>query len=68
MEATKFLDNIGTAHMEEELTKRVMTVAKRNSATLQEQSGIQPSIGETEIKEYLNEVMLEVARAKHKED
>jgi hypothetical protein len=63
-ESTKLLDSIGTAHMENEITRKVMLTAKRNSAVLEEQSGVQPSIDEGEMKQYLEYVLAEVNKLK----
>ncbi len=59
----KFLESIGTAQMEQELQKRVLTIAKENSDNLTEETGVQPSLTEDEMKEYLNMVVNEI---KHK--
>jgi hypothetical protein len=63
-ESARLLDSIGTAHMENEITRTVMLTAKRNSAVLEEQSGVQPSIDEGEMKEYLEYVLAEVNKLK----
>lgn len=63
-ESARLLDSIGTAQMENEITRRVMLTAKRNSAVLEEQSGVQPSIDEGEMKEYLQYVLAEVNKLK----
>ena len=61
----KFLESIGTAQMEQELQKRVLTIAKENSDVMTEETGVQPSLTEDEMKEYLNMVANEINRAKH---
>jgi hypothetical protein len=38
-EQSRLLDSIGTAHMEQELQSRVLTIAKKNSEAMAEQSG-----------------------------
>jgi transcription initiation factor IIE alpha subunit len=63
----KFLESIGTAQMEQELQKRVLTIAKENSDVMTEETGVQPSLTEDEMKEYLNMVVNEIRRTKHDE-
>ncbi len=61
----KFLESIGSAQMEQEFQKRVLTIAKKNSDIMTEETGVQPSLTEDEIKEYLNMVVNEVKHTKH---
>jgi hypothetical protein len=61
----KFLESIGSAQMEQELQKRVLTIAKENSDIMTEETGVQPSLTEDEVKEYLNMVVNEVKHTKH---
>jgi hypothetical protein len=61
----KFLESIGTAQMEQDLQKRVLTIAKENSDVMTEETGVQPSLTEDEMKEYLDMVANEIKRTKH---
>jgi hypothetical protein len=62
---SKLFDNLGLADMEQELQKGVTRIAKDHEESLQVQTGIrQQSIGEEEMKGYLEEVMNEVNRMK----
>ncbi len=61
----KFLESIGTAQMEQDLQKRVLTIAKENSDVMTEETGVQPSLTEDEIKEYLDMVVNEIKRTEH---
>jgi hypothetical protein len=61
----KFLESIGSAQMEQELQRRVSIIAKENSDIMTEETGVQPSLTEDEIKEYLNMVVNEVKHTKH---
>jgi hypothetical protein len=62
---SKLFDNLGFADMEQELQKRVTRIAKDHEESLQVQTGIpQQSIGEEEMKGYLEEAMNEVNRMK----
>jgi hypothetical protein len=60
MEEVKFLKNIGTAQMEQELQKRVLTIAKKNSENMTQETGVQPSLSENDMKQYLEEVLQEI--------
>jgi hypothetical protein len=54
------LDGIGTAHMQQELEKRVLEIAKKLEKNMQEQTGIDSSLDEDDIKQYLEQVIKEV--------
>jgi hypothetical protein len=56
----KFLESMGTAQMEQELQKRVLTIAKKNSDSMAEETGVQPSLSEDDMKQYLEEVIKEI--------
>jgi hypothetical protein len=57
----KFLESIGIAQMEQELQKRVLTVAKENADVMKE-TGVNPSLTKDEMKEYLDIVLNEIRR------
>jgi hypothetical protein len=61
---SELLDSIGTAQMEQELQKRVLKIVKKNSDSMVEETGVQPSLGEQDIKEYLDMVVDEIKRTK----
>jgi hypothetical protein len=61
----KFLESIGAAQMEQELQKRVLTIARENSDIMTEEAGVQPSLSEAEMKEYLDLVVNEIKLTKH---
>jgi hypothetical protein len=60
IEEVKFLESMGTAQMEQELQKRVLTVAKKNSDIMTEETGVKPSLSEDDMKQYLEEVLKEI--------
>jgi hypothetical protein len=60
IQEVKFLESIGTAQMEQELQKRVLTIAKQNSDTMIDETGVQPSLTENDMKQYLEEVIREI--------
>jgi hypothetical protein len=57
---SNLLDNIGSSQMEQEVQKKVVKVMKDLSYQTEEKTGIQTSLEEQEIKEYLNKVIEEV--------
>jgi hypothetical protein len=62
-ETTRLLDSIGSAHMEQEIQKRVIMLTKRNQDRMAEESGIQCSLTEDDMKEYMEQVINEVKKA-----
>jgi hypothetical protein len=48
--------------MEQELQSRVLTIAKKNSDTLAEETGVETSMNEDDMKDYLEIVMKELHR------
>jgi hypothetical protein len=60
----KLLESIGTAHMEQEIQKRVVTITKQNQDRMAEESGIQSSLTEEDMKEYLQQVIKEIETAR----
>ena len=64
VQEVKFLESIGTAQMEQELQKRVLTIAKKNSDNMVEETGVQPSLSENDMKQYLEEVLVEIKATK----
>jgi hypothetical protein len=66
-EESRLLDSIGFAQMEQQIRKKVMHVTKAQSDNTVENSGVQPSLTEYEIKEYLDEVLQEIKVSKELE-
>lgn len=58
------LESIGTAHMEQEIQKRVITITKQNQDRMAEESGIRSSLTEEDMKSYLQEVIEEIQKAR----
>ena len=59
-EQSRLLDSIGTAHMEQELESRVLIIARKNSEAMAEESGVETSMTENDMKDYLEIVMNEI--------
>jgi hypothetical protein len=57
---SKLLDSIGKAQMEQELIKRVVRVAKKHSDSIIEKTGVQPSLSEHDMRQYMEEVLREI--------
>jgi hypothetical protein len=59
-QSSKLLDTIGTAQMTEEIENKVLRMTKDSALTLTQQSGVEPSLTENEIKLYIDKVLDEV--------
>jgi hypothetical protein len=62
-EQSKLLDGIGTAQMEQELQSRVLTIAKKLSVNMVEETGIEASMTENDMKEHINMVKNEIRKS-----
>jgi nitrogen-specific signal transduction histidine kinase len=60
MEESKLLVSIGAAQMEQEIQRRVLKNTKEQQETLTQQTGVQSSLTEYEIKQYLTTVLREI--------
>jgi hypothetical protein len=58
----ELVDNIGIDQMEQEIEKEVLKVAREQQDVLTEQSGIESSLTEKDMKEYLEQVIQEVKK------
>jgi hypothetical protein len=56
------LDDIGSAEMQRELEKKVMKLTKANAEILTEQGGVEPSMTEQEIIDYIHQVTKETKK------
>ena len=55
-----FLDNIGPSQMEQQVQKKVVHLTQKLSTEMENESGIQSSLEEGDIKDYINEVLYEI--------
>jgi hypothetical protein len=68
---SKLLDSIGTAHMEQEIQKRVLKLAKEQEKTLEEQTGVelhewqQERVEQENIQDYMAEVFAELQKSRN---
>jgi hypothetical protein len=58
----KVLDSIGTAQLDQEIAKKVLTATKHESEILAKDSGIESSLSDIEIKQYMDEVSKELKK------
>jgi hypothetical protein len=64
---SRFLDGIGTAHMEKELIKRMVVKAKEEQKELTAESGgVKPSISESDIINIVKEVEKDIQKQKER--
>jgi hypothetical protein len=56
-QSSKLLDSIGTAQITKEIEDKVMKMTQDNANALTQQSGVEPSLTDNEIKSYLNKVL-----------
>ncbi len=61
---SKLLDSIGSAHLEQEIQRRVIAMTRQNQDILENETGIEPSLNEDEVKEYFNGVIEVVRKGK----
>jgi hypothetical protein len=61
---SRLLDSIGMAHMEQEIQKKIVEFTKQNQHRMAEETGIQSSLTEEDMKEYLDQVIREVKKAR----
>ena len=61
---SSLLDKIGTAQMQQEIENRVLSTIKSQAENLRSETGIETSLDENEIREYMNEVIAEIITKK----
>jgi hypothetical protein len=57
---SKFLDTIGFAHLEHELQIKVAKIVEDQSERMTKETGVEPSLSDTDIKQYLEQVLVEI--------
>ena len=60
IEQSKLLDSIAYAQMEQEITMKVVKVTREQQNKIVEETGIESSLDENDIKGYLGQVLNEV--------
>ncbi len=61
---SRLLDSIGMAQMEQQIQKRVIALTKQNQDRMAEETGIQSSLSEEDMKQYLQQVIKEIERTR----
>jgi len=64
LKEANLLDSIGSAHMEQEIQKKVIEFTKRNQDRIAEEAGVQSSLTEDDMKSYLQQVIREIQNAR----
>jgi hypothetical protein len=59
---SKLFDSMVTAEIEREIENRVMQVIRTQSVEMEKEAGVQPSLNDQEIQDYLKQVIREVKR------
>ncbi|MCD6038423.1 MAG: pleC, partial [Nitrososphaeraceae archaeon] len=60
IDESKFLVSVGSAQIEQKIEKKVIEMAKDNAASMTEQTGVQLSLTEHDMKQYLSTVLKEI--------
>jgi hypothetical protein len=66
LKETKLIERIAWAQMEQEIRDKITVSMKGSLSSMIEDTGVQPSLSDNEIKEYLDDVLEEVKRKKEK--
>jgi hypothetical protein len=67
-EKANLLDSIGTTQMHQLIEKTVVEQTRNLSSQMEQESGIKSSLDESELRQYIDEVMNEVKAFKRKDD
>ena len=59
---SKLFDSMVTAEIEREIEKRVMQVIRTQSVEMEKETGVQPSLDDQAIQDYLKQVIKEVKK------
>jgi hypothetical protein len=60
LKQTKWLDSIGAAQMQQDYVTRVVKVVKKNKDVLKDETRIESSLTDDDVKDYLKEVIKEI--------
>jgi hypothetical protein len=64
LRSSKLLDSIGTTQITKEIEDKVMKMTQDNAYALTQQSGVEPSLTDNEIKSYIDKVVEELGKKK----
>jgi hypothetical protein len=64
MEESNLLDSIATGYQRgQDIEKTVLKIVKEQQEVLTTQTGVDPSLSEDEVREYLDTILLEVEKS-----
>jgi hypothetical protein len=66
LDQSKFLERIGTAQMERQMQQTILNLAKGQNDIMKQESGVESSMTENEVKDYLQSVLKEVKKTTSK--
>jgi hypothetical protein len=66
LDQSKFLERIGTAQMERQMQQTILNLAKEQNDIMKQESGVESSMTENEVKDYLQSVLKEVKKTTSK--
>jgi len=66
LDESKLLDSVGTAYMKDEIRKKVLEMRKANSDKMIEVTGLDPLPSESDMKQYIEDVIKEMQANKEK--
>jgi hypothetical protein len=66
LDQSKLLDNIGLADINRELEKQIENISRQHTETIEKEMGIESSISELDMKNYVKEVMAELEKSERK--
>ena len=66
LDESKLLDSVGTAYLKDEIRRKVQKISKANSDKMIEVPGLDTVPSESDMKQYIEEVMKEMQRNKEK--
>lgn len=58
------MDSVATAQMEKETTDRVIHIAKENVAEMEKETGVEASLEEADLRDYLQQIVAEFRNTK----
>jgi hypothetical protein len=66
LDESKLLDSVGTAHMKDEIQRKVLKISKSHSDKMTKITGLDSVPSENDIKQYIEEVLKEMQTSKEK--
>ena len=67
LQESKLLDSIGSAQVEREIFNKVLLLTKKTKDSMTSETGLDTSLEENDMKDYLGDVLAEIKRQKDKQ-